>query len=174
VEDDKRAASILSSIRSLMKLEHREKERVDLNAIIEEIVTIYQSEVTLKKISLDVRLTVQPVHIRADRIQIQQVLLNLITNATQAIEKVKAHDRTVVITETVNNDLVTVTVRDYGNGIEESLKDRIFKPFVTGKIEGTGIGLAISKTIVDDHKGKIWAENMPGGGAAFSFSLNIC
>jgi signal transduction histidine kinase len=74
----------------------------------------------------------------------------------------------------VNNDQVTVTVRDFSNGIEESLKDRIFKPFVTGTIEGTGIGLAISKTIVDDHKGKIWAENMPGGGASFSFSMNIC
>jgi signal transduction histidine kinase len=173
VEDDKRTASILSSIRGMMKLEKREKERVNLNALIEEIINIYQSETMVKKINLNIKLTDQPVYIFADRIQIQQVILNFFTNATQAIENIKAIDRTVVISENVNNDFVTVSVRDYGQGFEESLKDKIFQPFISSKKEGLGIGLAISSAIIDDHQGKIWAENMPGGGAMFSFSLKI-
>ena len=68
---------------------------------------------------------------------------------------------------------MTVSVRDYGAGIDESIKSKLFKPFVTTKENGTGIGLAISKTIIDEHGGKIWAENNPDGGASFSFQLNL-
>jgi C4-dicarboxylate-specific signal transduction histidine kinase len=173
VEDDKRAASILSSIRSMMKLEKREKEKVDLNKLIKEIINIYQGEATVKQIQLNVKLTEQPVNIFADQIQIQQVLLNFITNASQAIEGSKTVNKTIVITETVDNDFVTVSVRDYGEGIDESLKDKIFSPFITSKKEGSGIGLAISQSIIQDHHGKVRAENMPGGGASFSFILKV-
>ena len=173
VEDDKRAAAILSSIRSMLKLEKRDKEKINLNKLIEEIINIYQSEATEKQIKLNVKLADQPVYIQADRIQIQQVLLNFFTNAAQAIEMLNAIDKTIVISETADNDYVTVSVRDYGKGIEESLKDKIFKPFITSKKEGSGIGLAISRTIIHDHQGKIWVENMPDGGAQFSFSLKI-
>ena len=69
--------------------------------------------------------------------------------------------------------MVTLSVRDYGAGIADSIKDKLFKPFVTSKKEGLGIGLSISQSIIHDHKGKIWAENKPDGGAEFSFSLNI-
>jgi signal transduction histidine kinase len=174
VEDDKRTASILSSIRGLMKLEQREKEKVNLNTLIEEMASIYKSEAVEKKIKLDINLTDQPVFIEADGIQIQQVLLNLFTNATQAIEKAGTRNRAIIISEFTDNDVVTVTVRDFGEGIDESMKDKIFKPFETSRKEGTGIGLAISHTIIVNHQGKIWAENIPGGGASFSFSLKIC
>ena len=173
VEDDKRTAAILSGIRGMLKLEKREKERVDLNKLIDEIVSIYKGEAVGKRINLAVKLSDQPVYILADGIQIQQVLLNLITNATQSIEMVNAEKREIVINESVDTEFVVVSVRDYGAGIGEQLKDNLFKPFVTSKKEGSGIGLAISHTIIDNHNGKIWAESLPDGGAVFSFRLKI-
>jgi two-component system sensor kinase FixL len=172
-EDDKRTASILSSIRAMLKLEKREKEKVNLNDLIKEVINIYHAESINKNINLDLTLEDQPVFIIADSIQIQQVLMNFILNAIQSIEKIDAVNRHILITEQLENDGVTVTVRDFGEGIAEILKDKLFKPFVTSKKEGTGIGLAISRSIIDDHKGKIWAENMPDGGSIFAFSLKI-
>ena len=172
-EDDKRTASILSSIRAMLKLEKREKEKVNLNDLIKEVINIYHAESINKNINLDLTLEDQPVFIIADSIQIQQVLMNFILNAIQSIEKIDAVNRHILITEQLENDGVTVTVRDFGEGIAETLKDKLFKPFVTSKKEGTGIGLAISRSIIDDHKGKIWAENMPDGGSIFAFSLKI-
>jgi two-component system sensor kinase FixL len=137
------------------------------------MVNIFGSEAIKQNISLHVNLFEEQVYIMADRIQIQQVLLNFFTNATQAMQKIKATDKIIVISETVEEDFVNVSVRDYGEGISDALKERLFQPFVTSKKEGTGIGLAISRSIIDDHHGKIRAENMPGGGAQFSFSMKI-
>jgi two-component system, LuxR family, sensor kinase FixL len=172
-DSDKRASSILSSIRGMMKLEKRDKEKVNINALIEELVTIYESEALNKIIRLIVKLPNRSVYIMADPILIQQVILNLISNASQSIEKVNAKDRSIIIKEKVDNENVIVSVRDYGEGIPESIKKTLFKPFITSKKDGSGIGLAISRSIIDDHQGKIWAENMPDRGAMFSFSLNI-
>jgi signal transduction histidine kinase len=172
-DSDKRAAAILSSIRGMMKLEKRDKEKVNLNALIEELVTIYISETNEKKINLVVKLQDQPIYIMADPIQVQQVILNFFSNASQSIEKVNTRNRNLIIKEMIDNDNVIVSVRDYGEGISESVKNTLFKPFITSKKEGSGIGLAISRSIIDDHQGKIWADNMPDGGAMFSFSLKI-
>jgi two-component system sensor kinase FixL len=95
------------------------------------------------------------------------------SNASQAMGKVISDNKKITITETKAGDEVVVSVRDYGQGIEEMIMPKIFKPFITTKTEGLGIGLAISRSIIDDHHGKIWAENKPDGGAEFSFSLKI-
>jgi signal transduction histidine kinase len=100
--------------------------------------------------------------------------MNFILNARQAMHKLTDVNKTITISELIQQDDVMISVRDYGEGIDESLKANIFKPFVTSKKEGFGVGLAICRSIIDDHKGKIWAENMPDGGAEFSFSLKIC
>lgn len=172
-ESDKRAASILSGIRGMMKLEKREKEKVNLNTLIEELVLIYRSEAIEKKVNVIVKLTHQPVFIMADQTQIQQVILNLVSNATHSIEKINGKNNNIIISEVIDEAGVTVSVRDYGEGIPDSIKNTLFKPFITSKKEGTGIGLAIGRSIIDDHQGKIWADNMPDGGAMFSFSLKI-
>ncbi len=171
VEDDKRAASILSSIRSMLKLEKREKEKTNLNSLIEEIVNIFNREAIEKNINLNVNLAENPVYIMADRIQVQQVLLNFLTNAALEIIYSKPGKKSIFITELLQDGLVTVSVRDTGNGFDEANKEKLFKPFMTTRKEGLGIGLAISQSIIDNHGGKIWAENIPGGGAKFSFSL---
>ena len=173
VENDKRGASILSSIRGMMKLESREKEKFNLNSLIDEVITVYRNEASLHDIKLNVTLTDEPVYIFADGIQIQQVLLNLIFNAVQSMGRANPKANAISITQTVNQDNVVLSVRDYGEGITESLKEKLFNPFFTSKKEGMGIGLSICRSIIDDHDGKIWAENMPDGGAEFSFSLKI-
>ena len=115
----------------------------------------------------------EPVFVFADRIQIQQVMLNFIFNASQSMKKNNISNRMIEINQSFDGDDVIVSVRDNGEGIDESIKEKLFKPFVTLKKEGMGIGLAICRSIIEDHEGKIWAENMPDGGAKFSFSLKI-
>jgi signal transduction histidine kinase len=173
VENDKRGASILSSIRGMLKLENREKEKINLNAVVSEVLTVYKSEAAKLDHTINSKLTDEPVYVFADRIQIQQVLLNFIFNASQSIERVGTGTNAINITQVVDNDNVSISVRDYGQGIDESIKDKLFKPFITLKKEGMGIGLSICRSIIEDHNGKIWAENMPDGGAKFSFSLKI-
>jgi signal transduction histidine kinase len=173
VENDKRGASILGSIRGMIKLERREKEKTDLNSLITEVVSVYNSEANKLSMQLNVKYSDEPVYILADKIQIQQVILNFIFNAAQAMEKVKAPKKVINISSSINGKEVTVSVKDNGTGIDEAVKEKLFKPFITSKEEGTGIGLVICRAIVEDHNGKIWAENGSDGGAKFSFSLKI-
>lgn len=173
VDNDKRGASIISSIRGMLKLESREKEKINLNAVVIEVLTVYESEAAKRDHRINSNLTDEPVYVFADRIQIQQVLLNLIFNASQSMEKVGRRTNAINITQVIDDDNVIVSVRDYGQGIDELIKDKLFKPFVSLKKEGMGIGLSICRSIIEDHDGKIWAENMSDGGAKFSFSLKI-
>ncbi|MCU0332933.1 MAG: HAMP domain-containing histidine kinase [Ignavibacteriaceae bacterium] len=173
VENDKRGASILSSIRGMMKIESREKEKTDINALINEVAAVYKNEASMQGIQFNVRLLDEPVYIFADGIQIQQVLLNLIFNASQSMEKINASKKEISISNIINDTDVIVSVSDRGTGINESEKEKLFKPFITSKKEGTGVGLVICRSIIEDHEGKIWAENIPEGGAKFSFSLRI-
>jgi signal transduction histidine kinase len=173
VENDKRGASILSSIRGMMKLESRKKEKTDINSLVNEVAAVYKNEASMYGIQLIVRLLDEPVYIFADGIQIQQVLLNLILNASQSMQRSNSEHNAIDISQATNNGEVVISVRDYGNGIDESIKEKLFKPFVTLKKEGMGIGLSICRSIVEDHEGKIWAENMTDGGAKFSFSLKL-
>ena len=91
----------------------------------------------------------------------------------QALGRTNGNTGKIEITQQRHGGEVIVSVRDYGKGIDETVKEKLFKPFNTSKKEGTGIGLAICRSIIEDHQGKIWAENLPDGGARFSFSLNI-
>lgn len=173
VEDDKRAGNLISSVKNLMKLETREPEKLHLNALIQDTLLIFNAEA--KRINIEVRLNLEknPVFIFGDKIQLQQVLLNFLFNGAIAMEKNDEKNRILEIFQRVKNNLVTVSVRDSGQGIDESIKENIFKPFVTTREKGFGIGLAVSRSIIEKHNGKIWANNIPGGGAEFSFNLQI-
>jgi len=173
VENDKRGASILSSIRGMMKLESRQKEKTDINSLVNEVTTVYKNEASMHGIQLNVSLLDEPVFVFADGIQIQQVLLNLIINASQSMEKINVSNKVITISNSIHNSDMIVSVKDKGAGIDEVEKEKLFKPFITSKKDGTGIGLVICHSIIEDHNGKIWAENMPDGGAKFSFSLKI-
>jgi len=174
VEDDKRAAAILSSLRGMMKLEKRKKEKVELNAIIEEILLIYQDDLIRNNIQLERVRPKAPVWIIADDIQIRQVLMNLITNAIQSVTETANKNRRITVKAEVIHDKVTVFISDTGKGIPDEIKNKIFRPLITTKQKGTGIGLSISRTIIENHQGIIWGENNQGTGATFAFSLETC
>jgi len=173
VSNDKRTASILSSIRGMLKLESKEKEKVNLNSLIKKVVSVYRSEAKKLNIKISVSLPDTITYVLADHTQIEQVILNFIFNASQAMEKTDPLKKLITIRQFINEGSVTVSVRDNGKGIDEAIKEEIFKPFITSKKEGMGIGLSICQSIIEEHRGKIWAENLPEGGAEFSFSLEI-
>ena len=171
IRDDKRAAEVISSVRGMMKLEKREKEIVNINDLINDVITIFRSEALKQKITLKIDLTDKPVHILGDQIQIQQVLLNFLFNSAIAMNENES--KLIIISKIVDKDEVTISVRDFGPGINTEIMDKIFNPFVTSRKEGLGIGLAVCRSIIEDHQGKVWAENMVDGGAKFSFRLGI-
>ena len=157
----------------MMKLETREKEPVDLNAVIRETVNIFYAEAVRKNVNIMERLQNKPIMVSGDRVQLQQVLLNLMSNAAIAMEGIPPENKIIEISQVVKKGTVTVSVRDHGPGISESIKDKLFKPFATTRESGFGIGLAVSRSIIEKHGGEIWAENIPGQGAEFSFKLQI-
>jgi signal transduction histidine kinase len=173
VEDDKRAGNLISSVKNMMKQEVREPEILNLNTLIQEALTIFKAEAVRNNIDLKLSMNKYQVLIFGDKIQLQQVLLNFLFNASIAMENILNQNKTISIVQSVKNNLVIVSVRDSGPGIDVKILDTIFKPFVTTRKKGFGIGLALCKSIIEKHHGRIWANNVVNGGAEFSFSLQI-
>jgi signal transduction histidine kinase len=171
IEDDKRAGSIITSVRSLMKSGNREMETFNIHEVIQDTVAIYHSEALQNNFQINVGHPEKPVFVSGDRIQLQQVLLNLFSNAARAMKNTDTDKKIIEINQQPNHGSVTVTVLDYGTGISADMKDKLFKPFITDHKNGLGIGLSISRSIIERHGGSIKAENVPGGGAKFSFTL---
>jgi two-component system sensor kinase FixL len=171
IEDSKRAGGIISSVKNLMKLETRENEKVDINTLIKEIFEIIRNDAIKQGIKLSLKLDTSPLSIFADKVQIQQVLMNLIRNAENAMENNNKDNKILKISTYLSGGFVTVSVSDTGPGIDSATMEKLFKPFFSTKKSGSGIGLTLSRTIIQKHKGEIWAENIVGGGAMFSFRL---
>jgi signal transduction histidine kinase len=171
LEDDQRATGIITSVKSLMKPESTVMGNINLNALIEDTADIIRSDAKKQRIKIEINLHDSPVFIFADKIQIQQVLMNFIRNATVAMEKCNPENRNLEISLSLNKETVTVSVHDSGPGIDAAIKEKLFKPFVTTKKDGFGIGLTLCRSIIDKHNGKIWVDSVPEGGATFSFSL---
>jgi signal transduction histidine kinase len=172
IEDDKRASGIISGIRSLMKLEIREKEKVMINSIVSETLEIMRNEMFSHGIKIITNLEITPIFVFADKIQLQQVLLNFLRNSINVLGNSGSDDKRIEVSTNLVKDSVIVSVRDSGPGIDKNILEKIFKPFVTTSRTGFGIGLAVSRSIIENHKGEIRAENIPGGGAEFSFRLS--
>jgi signal transduction histidine kinase len=175
IEDDKRAGGIISSVRNLMKLETRQEEKLSLNSLILETIDIIATDAIRHRVKINMKLNLnnENIFVFGDKIQLQQVLMNLIRNAIVAMEKNEPVNKFIEIIMKLNKDSVTVSVRDSGPGINDTVKESLFKPFVTSHKTGFGIGLALSRSIIEKHNGAIWAENIPGSGAEFSFRLKI-
>ncbi len=171
VEDDKRAGDIISSVRNLMKKETREKERVDLVAVIKETIRILHLDMKRQSIQVIFNDSSEPVYVFGDRIQLQQVFMNLILNAAFALSSKEDRPKQIHIKLSHSNSNIIVFFEDNGPGIDEAMRLKLFDAFVTTSEDGLGIGLAICKSIVQNHGGKIIAENRPEGGAVFSITL---
>ncbi len=172
VSDDRRAGEVIRRVRSLLKRGTREFTEVDLNALINEAVHLTHSELLKRRIQLRLNLASDLHPVLGDRVQLQQVMLNLIVNACDAMARTPVRQRVItILSSNITNCQVCVSVADHGNGIPKEVQDRIFEPFVSTKPAGLGVGLAITQSIVAAHHGQIWAQNAPSGGATFAFTV---
>jgi PAS domain S-box-containing protein len=172
VDDADRAGDILDRIRAHIKKAPPRKESVDLNQAINDVIALAQRATINNGVSIQTRLTEGLPHVQADGVQLQQVVLNLILNAVEAMSSAKKGVRKLAIgTEQDKAGGVLVTVRDSGPGIDPEHLDRVFDAFYTTKSSGVGMGLSICRSIVNAHGGQLWADVNAPGGAVFRFTL---
>ncbi len=173
VHDDHRASAVINRLRSLLKKGELRLARIDLNEVVADVLVLVHSDLIERRVSLETNLWPALPPVLGDRVQAQQVLLNLILNASDAMAHNDPQDRVVTITTTVRDRRPVLSISDRGAGIPEEIMDRMFEPFFTSKEHGMGLGLAICRSIMRAHGGRLWATNNPGPGATLwvEFSL---
>ena len=172
VADDKRAIDVIHRLRALFKKDDTNQRPLDVNALIQDVVSLVRSDATTRGVSIDLELAAGLPVVLADRIQLQQVVLNLIMNGLDAMRT--SDDRRLAIATRVSADgVVRVSVSDRGSGIAECELPLVFEPFYTTKPQGLGMGLSIARSLVEAHGGRLWATNNSNGGATFTFTLPL-
>ena len=171
--DDERASQVIQRLRSLLKKAPFELTDIDLNQIGRETVQFLSALASARKVVLDSAISVVPLPIRGDRIQLQQVILNLVVNAMDAMSHVPSEGRKIIIQTARNENCAEISVTDAGPGILLPRLEDVFEPFFSTKPQGMGMGLSIARTIVEAHNGRIWAENKARGGATFRIQLPL-
>jgi PAS domain S-box-containing protein len=172
VRDGNRASDVIRRIRALVKKGDTEKTLLDINEVIQEVVSLTHSEIQKSGVMLQMNLAGGLPRILGDRIQVQQVILNLVMNGIEAMNPVTDRPREMLIRSSqYESDKVLVAVQDSGIGIDSQNLEKIFDTFYTTKSQGMGMGLAISRSIVENHGGRLWAVPNDGPGATFQFTL---
>jgi C4-dicarboxylate-specific signal transduction histidine kinase len=171
VREANRASEVIARIRALLKKETPRMERLDLNEVIREALALAGNEIAKCRVVVKSDLSATAPTVSGDRVQLQQVLFNLIINAVEAVHAVKDGLRELRITSTTDSSVVQVSVEDTGVGLGQEDLDRIFHPFYTTKRAGIGMGLSISRSIIEAHGGQLWAVSRSPRGAIFQFSL---
>jgi two-component system sensor kinase FixL len=174
IADGRRASDVVRGIRGMVKKEQVERRSVDLNDVVMDALRMASPDAVLRSCQLETSLDANLPAIDGDPVQLQQVLLNLVINAFDAMRDTPPSRRKVLIATQSNGDgTVRTTVRDHGVGISEDMRDRLFDPFFSTKTEGLGMGLAIVHSIVEAHGGTITAEDVDDGGARFEFVVPV-
>jgi two-component system, LuxR family, sensor kinase FixL len=172
VDDNQRASDVIWRVRELLARTEWSPRELDANALVQDVATLIASDALLRNVRVQLDLAPGSVLVRGNRVDLEQVLLNVITNAMDAVAENPVPDRMVVMQTACSDDgLVHLTVRDRGAGLPDGVADRIFEPFVTTKADGMGMGLAVARSLVDNHGGSIRAANQPGGGAVVTISI---
>jgi C4-dicarboxylate-specific signal transduction histidine kinase len=172
VEDGHRAGEVINRIRALMKKAPPQKDCLEINGLILEIIELTRGEAVRHGISVLTELANQLPVVEADRVQLQQVLLNLIVNALEAMGAANAGPRELLIsTGRTESSGVLVAVQDSGPGLEAAMLERVFESFYTTKPTGLGLGLSICRSIIEAHGGHLWASTNQRRGATFQFTL---
>jgi PAS domain S-box-containing protein len=172
IRDGHRASEVIERIRALVKKTTSEKVRLDVNELIREVVTLAQSEVRKNQVRLRTELAADLPSLLGDRVQLQQVVLNLVVNGIEAMSKIEDRPRELVIkTQKDETGKVLVSVQDSGIGLDVENMERIFRAFYTTKPQGMGMGLSISRSIIEAHGGELSAAANGGRGATFQFTL---
>jgi PAS domain S-box-containing protein len=173
VADAERAGGVINRLRALLKNAQTEWQALDLNFILREVEALLHSDAMIRGIQVDLELDPRLPSIRGDRIQLQQVALNLMLNAIEAMEDRPRGERRLLVSTVLKDAEIITAVSDSGDGIPLGGIDKVFKPFYTTKPQGLGMGLSISRSIVRAHQGRLWVESKPEGGATFYFSLPL-
>jgi two-component system, LuxR family, sensor kinase FixL len=174
ITDGRRASDVVRGIRGMVKKEKMARRSVDLNEVVTDALRMASPDAVLRSCQLETSLDENLPAINGDPVQLQQVLLNLVINAFDAMRDTQPSSRKVLITTQSNGDgTVRISVRDHGVGIAEGMRDRLFDPFFSTKTEGLGMGLAIVRSIVESHGGTVTAEKADGGGTRFEFVLPV-
>jgi PAS domain S-box-containing protein len=173
VSDNQRAAEVVRRLRRLLRKDTSEYAPVDLNDCIDEITKVLQSDILARGIALVVEPAPERPRVLGDRVQLQQVTLNLLMNAFEALEQDPPSVKRVILRTATHNGAVRVSVVDRGVGLTDEQLPRMFEPFYTTKPDGMGLGLAICQTIMNAHEGTVDVERNAGRGTTFSFSLPV-
>jgi signal transduction histidine kinase len=170
--DGNRASDVIGRIRALVKKSATEQTELDINEVIQEVLGLLQNEIQKNRVVLRMELAADLRRILGDRIQLQQVILNLVMNGIEAMSAAMERSRELLIRSRQHeSDKVLVAVQDSGIGIDPQNLEKIFDAFYTTKSQGMGMGLAISRSIIENHGGKLWAVPNDGPGATFQFTL---
>jgi PAS domain S-box-containing protein len=169
-KDGKRAADIISRIRLLFQKGAPQREPVEINEVIRETIVLLRSEMTRYSVSVRTELGTGLPSLMADRVQLQQVLMNLVLNGIEAMKDVDDQRELFIKTERWENEQVLISIQDNGSGLPPQA-DQIFDAFFTTKLHGTGMGLSISRSIVESHGGRLWADDNPPRGSTFCITL---
>jgi C4-dicarboxylate-specific signal transduction histidine kinase len=172
VADGHRAREVIQSVRNMVRKSEASHALIGINEVIRDLLRIVRADATARKVALIAEIDPNAGVVMGDRVQLLQVLLNLTMNAFEALSVVRADARRVVIrAERVNNGQICVSVRDQGPGFPTGIVDQLFEPFFSTKAEGTGMGLAIARSIIEAHGGTLSAKNCADGGAIFTVCL---
>ena len=172
ISEGNRASEVIKRIRALSKKASPHKSPIDLNEVIQEVLALIGTELLKNRVLLSCELKTNLPNVTGDRVQLQQVLLNLIMNAVEAMADVKDRPRNLLIQSNVNaTDDVIVSIRDSGTGVDPQHLNQVFEAFFTTKAEGVGMGLSISRSIIEAHGGRLSVIANDGPGATFQFTL---
>ena len=171
VQESTRASAVVKRVRALFSKEAQVRESVDMNRLIQDLARLLRDDAIRRGVSIRLVLARDLPVPAIDSVQIQQVLLNLATNAMDAMMQVSGPRELTIRSEKRNNDEILISVEDCGAGIAAAIAERIFEPFFSTKTKGTGMVLAICRTIIEAHDGHLWTEEAPKGGAIFHFTV---
>jgi signal transduction histidine kinase len=172
IRDGNRASDVIARVRALFTKKEPAIEAVDLNEVTREVIALSLSDLERDRVVLQSELAEDLPAITGDRIQVQQVILNLLRNASDAMADVHDRPRHLLIrTEREDGNCVRVRVRDAGVGVDPQSMNKLLDAFYTTKSDGMGIGLSVSRSIIERHHGRLWVEPNDGPGATFSFSI---
>ena len=174
VTDDLRAGEVITRLRALLKKGEASFHPLDVNDVATEVLALARSELIERHATVDTRLAPGLPSVRGDRVQLQQVMLNLLLNACEAMSARTPAQRTLTVSTALDGSgLLLISIADRGSGIPPDAADRLFEPFFTTKSQGLGLGLSICRSIIDAHGGRLWADNNADQGATFTFALPV-
>jgi C4-dicarboxylate-specific signal transduction histidine kinase len=172
MRDGNRASDVIARLRALFNKKESASEQVDLNEATREVIALSSEEIRKSRVLVRTELAGDLRCVAADRVQLQQVVLNLVRNALDAMSGVDDRPRDLLIrTEPAEGDWVRLSVRDAGVGFDPRTMEKLFEAFYSTKSGGMGVGLSVSRSIIENHRGRLWATLNDGPGATFSFSV---